>query len=570
MPSRDSRTIALISWGDLFDEDFLDTLVISFATFRESFVGSWMFGYVDALRTAGVRTVIYVTSARVAHPLRFTHAPTGASVCVLPAPRAYVALRRGMVRANLWDIVGGDEGRGSARRQILLLLRQLAPYLAMPLGSLARDIRREGCEAILCQCYDHAKFDMAVLLGRLMRMPVYATHQGGMDLPLVSVERLVRPLSMRACSGFVVGTNPEIERLHLRYRIPWARLARVFNPVDLSVWQQDDRNAARALLGIPNDARVVVWHGRVEIAQKGLDILLDAWRSLRRARPTWDLRLLLVGTGSDAAKLRRLLAESDAQGVTWIDEFVHDRVRLRRYLSSGDVYVLPSTGEGFPVAPLEAMACRLPVVATDVHGVPDILEGGTASGGLIVPPHNAVALAEALASVLDDIGWARNLGNLARRRVEGQFSLEAVGRQLRAFLFAGAETRTMQGHSDDRWAHGRECHMGTPLVLHGISPSSVPTGGRFNVQRNGQSALYLSAERACRGTLAVMDNQLLVTYYTSPSLLTALVPPSLLRTSGTHEVHLSDGVRESNRLEFVVTERARDAADRQSQVRLEV
>lgn len=86
------------------------------------------------------------------------------------------------------------------------------------------------------------------------------------------------------------------------------------------------------------------------------------------------------------------------------------------------------------MAPLEAMACGLPVVAADASGVSDIIENGEASGGLLVPRGDATALALALSRVLDDEVWGRQMGQLARRRVEDCFSLEAVGKQLRGFL----------------------------------------------------------------------------------------------------------------------------------------
>jgi starch synthase len=145
---------------------------------------------------------------------------------------------------------------------------------------------------------------------------------------------------------------------------------------------------------------------------------------------------LLVGTGQHAEELGQRIATLRLPGVLWVNEFVQDRTAIRRYLSAADVYVFPSRHEGFPVAPIEAMACGLPLVAADAQGIPDILEGGEASGGLMVPRGNATELALALGRVLDDEAWSRELGRRARCRAEACFPLEAVGKQLRAFLLS--------------------------------------------------------------------------------------------------------------------------------------
>ena len=143
--------------------------------------------------------------------------------------------------------------------------------------------------------------------------------------------------------------------------------------------------------------------------------------------------LLLVGTGRNTADLRR--RTSGNPNILWIDRYVLDRDELWRYLSTADIYCLPSRSEGFAVAPMEAMSCGLPVVAADVSGVQDLLAGGEEGGGVIVPPEDPFALAAALHRLMDDDELARELGRRARRRAEQEFSLAIVGDRLRRFLF---------------------------------------------------------------------------------------------------------------------------------------
>lgn len=424
--------IALLHWGDLI-EDFLDSIGVSFDAFCNEMTGGWMFGYISALRLAGVRTVLFCVSARVTEPMHYTHKPTGATICVLPAPKIYHVARRRIPNPYGWTLKEAFGDVHGVRRVLLAILKDLAPYLATPLGLLASELRRKGCQAILCQEYEYARFDACVLLGQLMRLPVFATFQGG-DFQISRLEKPLRPLTLRACTGLIVATQSEAERVRTHYGVPPTKLARIFNPIDLAMWNAIDRSEARAALGIPINAQVVVYHGRIDIHRKGLDILLEAWEQVCRERPHRDLRLLLVGTGSDAGELRDRIATIQLQGVLWVNEYVCDRTAIRRYLSAGDVYTLPSRHEGFPVAPIEAMACGLPVVAADAPGVPDILEGGEASGGLVVPRGDTAALALALGSVLDNEVWGRELGKRARYRVENCFSLEAIGKQLRDFL----------------------------------------------------------------------------------------------------------------------------------------
>jgi glycosyltransferase involved in cell wall biosynthesis len=320
-------------------------------------------------------------------------------------------------------------------------------HVATPWRALAREFRRDGCEAILCQEYECPRFDQAVVLGRVLNIPVFATYQGG-STPDSALERPFRRATICRAAGLIIGARREIQRVRAAYGVPAERIAIVPNALDVTKWRPGDRHAARTALGIADDVRVVAWHGRVEIDCKGLDVLLDAWEQLCVARPHARLLLLLVGSGRDCEALRRRVASLPLGAVRWEDFWVRDRELIWQYLSAADISVLSSRREGFPVAVVEAMACGLPVVATNVSGVADAL--GDDLAGIVVPREDAAALAKALGRLLDDEPLRRDLGERARRRAEREFSLQTVGCRLRAFMEQRGAFRCRTGRSERR------------------------------------------------------------------------------------------------------------------------
>ena len=431
--SDEAPAIALLPWGDVI-EDFLDGIGVSLETFCTAMDGGWLFGYIEALRRAGVRTVVVCVSARVSEPTPFEHGPTGARFWVLPASHLFLRLRRRVARPYGWTLE--EMFGGSAKRAARIgnrMNRDLTPYVATPLRHLARVLRQERCDAVLCQEYETPRFDIAVAVGRRLGIPVFATFQGG-DWQRSRIERVLRPRTLRASAGLIIPTRTEAARVQARYGVPDAKITRIFNPLDVAAWTPLDRAEARAALAVPLDAEVVAWHGRVDLHRKGLDVLLAAWQQLTEARPERDLRLVLVGTGASAGELRARLAAPGFETVRWIDEYVLDRTRLRRLLAAADAYAFPSRHEGFPVALVEALAAGLPPAAAAAPGVPDILGTGELAA-CMVPTEDAAALATQLGHLLDDRALRERLSGAARARAGEAFSLDAVGRQLRAFFF---------------------------------------------------------------------------------------------------------------------------------------
>ncbi len=144
---------------------------------------------------------------------------------------------------------------------------------------------------------------------------------------------------------------------------------------------------------------------RLDVA-KGQDLLLDAFAQTRRVFP--EAVLWIVGTGPEESRLRRLAGA----GVT----FLGYRADVPHLLRQADLFVLSSHWEGMPLSILEAMAAGLPVVATAVGGVPEIVHDGIT--GRLVPPDNPQALAEGLIACLRDPLRARKLAAAGQRQCQ--------------------------------------------------------------------------------------------------------------------------------------------------------
>ena len=295
--------------------------------------GGWLFGYVQALQLADFQVTILCFSSRTRVVASKRHKSTGAEICLIPAARSYGWMRRFFADPYAWETANMFTGRRLSKLA-RKLLRHLLPYFATPLWTLQRELRRRGVGMILCQEYEYARFDVVTALGSILGVPVFATFQGG-NWQISRLEKFTRPHALKRCAGLIVGPTVEAMRVQAEYRLTPRKIARIPNPIDLAQWQPVPRTKAREALGLSLSARIAISHGRVDIFRKGLDVLLDAWTKVRTECPRQDWRLVLIGSGDDASKLRSLL--SGMHSIIWIDRYIRDQSQMRRWLSAADV-----------------------------------------------------------------------------------------------------------------------------------------------------------------------------------------------------------------------------------------
>jgi glycosyltransferase involved in cell wall biosynthesis len=434
VPEDIASSVVILPWGNEI-EDYLDPIGLSLEQFCEEMTGGWLFGFTEALKLYGWRVSILCVSRDVRKVSSRIHAPTGAEIVFLPSPRLYRAARSCLNDVYTFSSGTGENGFGTIGRWAKAALRAIAPYIANPLFGTARTLKRLKPDVVICQEYEYARFDVIAALSFLLQYSYAATFQGGQHT-FSRLEALVRPWSIRSCSVLVIASAEESERVRKTYRVDSRRVARIPNPMDLRRWPPIDRNVAREELGWSALARVAICHGRIDIRRKGLDILVDAWRRVVAEEPAANVRLVLVGDGADAAALQRMLDADPVSGLEWHRAYIIDRSLMSRFLHAADVYVMASRQEGFPVAPLEAMASGLPVVATDAPGLAEIVVDAAKPVGFLVPREEPAALANALSRLLLDpelsVAWGAN----ARTHVRERFSLKAVGHRLTECLRA--------------------------------------------------------------------------------------------------------------------------------------
>lgn len=160
---------------------------------------------------------------------------------------------------------------------------------------------------------------------------------------------------------------------------------------------------------------------------KGLTHLIDAINQVKLKVKSQKLKVIVMGEGEERKGLERRISELGLADTVSLVGFVPD---AGRYLKGLDLFVLPSVKEGLPYAIMEAMAAGLPVIATAVGGVPDLIRRGET--GLLVPPRDPAALARAIADLALNPATRRALAFAARARARERFRIEPMVEHTRA------------------------------------------------------------------------------------------------------------------------------------------
>lgn len=245
----------------------------------------------------------------------------------------------------------------------------------------------------------------AVRLGRALRVPAVLTAIGS-DLNRIP-DRLVGRLTRKALreADFVTTVSHDLARTAVRLGARPERVRALLNGCDTAIFHPRDRAAAREALGVDQATEAIVYVGRLDV-RKGLMELVEAVSILRRSRPA--VHCYAIGDGPDRPLVVEAIRKHGVEdAMTLVASCPTDQVA--QWMGAADLVTLPSYREGCPNVVVEGLAAGRPVVATDVGGIPELMDE---TSGRLVPPMDVAALVRGLDETL---GQRWDAGEIAGR-----------------------------------------------------------------------------------------------------------------------------------------------------------
>lgn len=283
----------------------------------------------------------------------------------------------------------------------------------------------------------------AVLLGKLLRkrVVVKADSQGEMSgeffesgLKKIGISHRsvlfkwflgFRNLILKQADAFSA-ISPEIASEWTSRGIPSEKIQLIPNSVDTQRFvpvEAAQKTALRRKLDLPLHTTIAIYTGRL-VSYKGLPLLLKVWNDIRHKHA--KVLLILAGTGGlDIHNCEDTLkAYVKDNGLEAFIRFTGAVQNVPEYLQASDIFVFPTENDAFPSSIVEAMACGLPVIATPVGAIKNIITDGET--GTLIQPSSFEQLYQALDVMLTDEVTAPRLGDAARRSVQSRYSAKAV------------------------------------------------------------------------------------------------------------------------------------------------
>ncbi|MDP6124451.1 MAG: glycosyltransferase, partial [Candidatus Latescibacteria bacterium] len=305
-----------------------------------------------------------------------------------------------------------------SRRLNVQMLRRRGSFDLSRLAGLVEVTRRSKATVLHAMLEGGLRY--GPLAGRLAGVEVVVLGQRGFGVDRDAVSRSAERVSTRLAD--VVLSNSHVNALRLTMSGLTSPSRNVVIPNGLDLTELDNQAKARFSrdsLRLPESAVVVAMVAGLNQYKNQPMLFRAAKRASAYLRS--PLHILVVGDGPRAAELKAVARET---GMADCIHFLGHRTDVPAILGLCDIAVLASHTEGTPNAVMEAMGCRIPVVATDVGGVSEVVEDG--STGWLVPPDDDEAMAARIVGLAQSTEQCRRMGEAGRERIRQKFSMEAM------------------------------------------------------------------------------------------------------------------------------------------------
>lgn len=278
-------------------------------------------------------------------------------------------------------------------------------------------VKKENLSYRIVSCHYYLSGIVGLDIKEKLHIPFVMTfHTLGLMKNLVarsdeereSRERIETELTLVDAADQIIATSEtDFQYIQYLYEGDPEKIAILTPGVDLTLFQPTDKNAAKKAIGAPTDEKLILFVGRIE-PLKGIDVLLYALKILFGTHQ--DLRVSVWIVGGDISndadewpkELKKLSEIREVLGIHTAVKFVGRKLQqeLPTYYNAADIMVMPSHYESFGITAVEAMACGVPVITTDVTGVSNLIDKEHAI--LITSANNPIRLAQRISKLLCD------------------------------------------------------------------------------------------------------------------------------------------------------------------------
>ena len=306
--------------------------------------------------------------------------------------------------------------------------------LAKGLFSLWQLLRREKIDVI--ETFTHDSNILGLPIAWLAHVPArIATHHGVIEGIPRWRERLHSWMVNFDIAQILVTVSEKTRRISLAEGVKAERISVIQNGITPVPFEGGSRLEVRTAAGIGPDDLFLLSVGRL-VDAKAHDILVSAMPTVLKEFPNAK-----VGICGDGVLRSNLEAQIKSLGLVDSVKLLGEQNNVAKFLSSADVFVLPSRSEGLPMALLEAMSIGLPVIATKLEGLNEVVIEGV--HGLFAPIDDAVVLAQVILQLLGDRSMRIRMGAAAQQRVNEVYSMDRTGKQYLALMLRLLESKAI-------------------------------------------------------------------------------------------------------------------------------